>query len=40
MPAASWAPRDKAGVVVINDELYLLDGRDAADVWRISNGRE
>ena len=37
--AAPWTPRDKAGVVVFNDELYLLGGQGTADVWRSSNGR-
>jgi hypothetical protein len=39
-PAASWSPRDKAGVIVFNDELYLLGGQGVADVWRSSNGRD
>ena len=39
-PAAPWSPRDKAGVVVFNDELYLLGGQGTADVWRSSNGRD
>jgi hypothetical protein len=39
-PAAPWSPRDKAGVVVFDDELYLLGGQGAADVWRSSNGRD
>jgi Kelch motif len=38
--AAPWSPRDKAGVVAFNNELYLLGGQDTADVWRSSNGRE
>jgi N-acetylneuraminic acid mutarotase len=38
--AAPWSPRDKAGVVVFNDELYLLGGQGTADVWRSSNGRD
>jgi hypothetical protein len=38
--AAPWSPRDKAGVVVFNDELYLLGGQGLADVWRSSNGRD
>jgi hypothetical protein len=37
---APWSPRDKAGVVVFNDELYLIGGQGTADVWRSSNGRE
>ena len=36
----TWAPRAKAGVVVFNDELYLLGGQGTADVWRSSNGRD
>jgi hypothetical protein len=39
-PAAPWSPRDKAGVVVFNNELYLLGGQGTADVWRSSNGRD
>ena len=39
-PAASWSPRGKAGVVVFNDELYVLGGQGTADVWRSSNGRD
>ncbi len=39
-PAAPWTPRDKAGVVVFQDGLYLLGGQDTADVWRSSNGRD
>ena len=39
-PAAPWSPRDKPGVVVFNDELYLLGGQGTADVWRSSNGRD
>jgi hypothetical protein len=39
-PAAPWSPRDKAGVVVFNEELYLLGGQGAADVWRSPNGRD
>ena len=38
--AAPWSPRDKAGVVVFKDELYLLGGQGTADVWRSSNGRD
>jgi Kelch motif len=38
--AAPWAPRDYAGVVVFNDELYLVGGQGHADVWRSSNGRD
>ena len=38
--SAPWSPRDKAGVVVFNDELYLLGGQGMADVWRSSNGRD
>lgn len=38
--AASWSPRDKAGVVVFKDQLYLLGGQTTADVWRSSNGRD
>jgi N-acetylneuraminic acid mutarotase len=38
--AASWSPRDKPGVVVFNDQLYLLGGQNTADVWRSSNGRD
>ena len=36
--AAPWSLRDKAGVVVFNDELSLLGGQGRADVWRSSNG--
>ena len=39
-PAAPWSPRDKAGVVVFDDELYLLGGQDTADVWHSPNGHE
>ena len=39
-PASPWSPRDKPGVVVFNDELYLLGGQGTADVWRSSNGRD
>jgi N-acetylneuraminic acid mutarotase len=39
-PAAPWSPRDKAGVVVFNNELYLVGGQGTADVWRSSNGRD
>jgi len=39
-PGARWTPRDKAGVVVFQDGLYLLGGQDTADVWRSSNGRD
>ena len=39
-PAAPWSPRDKAGVVVFNDELHLLGGQGVADVWHSSNGRD
>jgi hypothetical protein len=39
-PAAPWTPRDKAGVVVFQDRLYLLGGQDMADVWRSSNGHD
>jgi len=38
--AAPWTPRDKAGVLVFRDHLYLLGGQGTADVWRTSNGRE
>lgn len=38
--AAPWSPRDKAGVVVFNDQLYLLGGHGTADIWRSSNGRD
>jgi hypothetical protein len=38
--AASWSPRDKPGVVVFNDQLYLLGGQGTADVWRSRNGRD
>jgi len=38
--AAPWTPRDKAGVVVFQDGLYILGGQDMADVWRSSNGRD
>jgi hypothetical protein len=38
--AAHWSPRDEAGVVVFNDQLYLLGGQGMADVWRSSSGRE
>jgi hypothetical protein len=31
-PAAPWSPRDKAGVVVFNNELYLVGGQGTADV--------
>jgi hypothetical protein len=37
---APWSPRDKAGAVVFDDELYLLGGQGTADVWRSSNGRD
>jgi hypothetical protein len=36
---APWSPRDRPGVMVFNDQLYLLDGQNTADVWRSSNGR-
>jgi N-acetylneuraminic acid mutarotase len=38
--AAAWSPRDYAGVMVFNDELYLVGGQGQADVWRSSNGRD
>jgi hypothetical protein len=38
--AAPWSPRAKAGVVVFDDQLYLLGGQGTADVWRSSNGRD
>jgi Kelch motif len=37
--AAPWSPRSDAGVVVFNDELYLVGGQGRADVWRSSDGR-
>jgi N-acetylneuraminic acid mutarotase len=37
---APWSARDNPGVVVFNDELYLLGGQNAADVWRSPNGRD
>ena len=39
-PAAPWSPRDKAGAVVFNNELYLVGGQGTADVWRSSNGHD
>ena len=38
--AAPWSPRDYAGVMVFDDELYLVGGQGKADVWRSSNGRD
>ena len=38
--AAPWSPRDKAGVVVFNDALYVVGGPGMADVWRSANGRD
>ena len=38
--AAAWPARDYPGVVVFDDELYLLGGQGQADVWRSSNGSQ
>jgi hypothetical protein len=38
--AAPWSPRAEPGVVVFDDQLYMLGGQDHADVWRSSDGRE
>jgi hypothetical protein len=38
--AAPWSARDKPGVEVFNDRLFLLGGQNTADVWRSSNGRD
>lgn len=38
--AAQWSPRDYAGVVVFNGQLYMVGGQAQADVWRSSNGKD
>jgi Kelch motif/Galactose oxidase, central domain len=38
--AAPWPARDTAGVLVFDDELYLVGGQSLADVWRSSNGKD
>jgi N-acetylneuraminic acid mutarotase len=34
-PAAPWTPRDKVGVVVFQDDFYLLGGKDVVDVGAV-----
>jgi hypothetical protein len=37
--AAPWTARDKPGVVIFDEQLYLVGGQGIADVWRSSDGR-
>ena len=38
--AAAWSPRDDPGVIVLNDQLYVVGGQGRADVWRSPNGKD
>jgi hypothetical protein len=38
--AAAWPPRDYPGVIVFNDQLYVVGGQGHTDVWRTSNGKD
>jgi len=38
--AAPWSARETPGVVVFDDQLYLIGGQGQADVWRSSNGAD
>ncbi len=37
---AAWSPRAYPGVIVFDDQLYVVGGQGQADVWRTSNGTE
>jgi hypothetical protein len=38
--AAAWSPRDYPGVIVFNDQLYVVGGQGHTDVWRTSDGKD
>jgi hypothetical protein len=38
--AAAWSPRDNPGVLVLNEDLYVVGGQGQADVWRSPNGKD
>jgi N-acetylneuraminic acid mutarotase len=38
--AAAWPPRDGAGAMVFQNQLYIVGGQGQADVWRSSNGKD
>jgi N-acetylneuraminic acid mutarotase len=38
--AAAWPPRDYPGVIVFDDQLYVVGGQGHTDVWRTADGKD